>query len=121
MLAGSVSPGLNAPRVAGSFPNPPRFRREVRETSSHPRCVQSRTELPASMFVIVFVRVFTSDWSSITPCWLVQPAICTYQNLINGCKHRLKLHFCCTFLFCVLANSHIFEIRMIKPTFVEKR
>jgi hypothetical protein len=43
ILAGSVSPGLDAPRMAGSFPNPPRFARGVRETSSHPRCVQSRT------------------------------------------------------------------------------
>ena len=48
-----VSPGLDAPRVAGSFPNSPRFARSVRETSSHPRCVQSRTHLPASMFVIL--------------------------------------------------------------------
>jgi hypothetical protein len=71
----------------------------------------------------VFVRVFTSDSSSITPSWLVQPALCTNQNLIktSGCtsqdgvdwrervkifmhvkqqRHRLKLHFCYTFLFC---------------------
>ena len=38
-----MSPGVDAPRVAGSFPNPPRFARWVRETSSRPRCVQSRT------------------------------------------------------------------------------
>jgi hypothetical protein len=47
-------PGLDAPRVAGSFQNPPRFARWVRETSSHPQCVQSRTHLPAIMFVILF-------------------------------------------------------------------
>jgi hypothetical protein len=29
-----------------------RFARWARETSSHPRCVQFRTHLPASMFVI---------------------------------------------------------------------
>jgi hypothetical protein len=43
LAAGSVSPGLDAPRVAGSFPNSPSKARWVRETSSHPRCVQSRT------------------------------------------------------------------------------
>jgi hypothetical protein len=38
-----VSPGLDARRVAGSFPNLPSEARWVRETSSRPRCVQSRT------------------------------------------------------------------------------
>jgi hypothetical protein len=38
-----VSPGLDAPRVAGSFPNSPCEARWVRETSSHPSWVQSRT------------------------------------------------------------------------------
>ena len=38
-----ASPGLDALRVAGSFPNSPCEARWVRETSSHPRCVQSRT------------------------------------------------------------------------------
>ena len=38
-----VSPGLDAPRVAGSFANSPSKVRWVRETSSHSRCVQSRT------------------------------------------------------------------------------
>jgi hypothetical protein len=37
VLAGSVSPGLDAPRVARSFPNSPSEARWVRETSSHPR------------------------------------------------------------------------------------
>jgi hypothetical protein len=64
------------------------------------------------------------------PSWLVQPALCTYQNLIktSGCtsqngvdwreqvkifvdvkqqRHRLKLHFCYTFLFCALAIGPI--------------
>jgi hypothetical protein len=35
-----VSPGLDIPRVAGSFPSEARW---VRKTSSHPRCVQFRT------------------------------------------------------------------------------
>jgi hypothetical protein len=37
----------------------------------------------------VFVRAFTSNSSSITPSWLVQPALCTYQNLIkhSGCTN----------------------------------
>jgi hypothetical protein len=38
----------------------------------------------------VFVRVFTSNSSSITPSWLVQPELCTYQNLIktSGCTSQ---------------------------------
>jgi hypothetical protein len=59
---------IDAPRVAGNFPNPPRFAQRVQETSSHPWCVQSRTHLPASMFVIVSS---ISVWFWILVCGVV--------------------------------------------------
>jgi hypothetical protein len=69
------------------------FARWVRETSSHPRCVQSRTQLPASMFVIE-----SNSRSKISSPKFSSPSLKYFESKSKMIKynhiHSNLMHFC---------------------------